>query len=70
MVLEVEIAELKDTMREFKQTLDVLSLNIQSLTELTGLILQGAVAELMDGVIIDEEAGGVPVVWTPGTGPN
>lgn len=70
MVLEVEIAELKNTMREFSQTLDVLRLNIQSLTDLTGLLLQGAIAELMDGVVIGEEAAGMPVMWTPGTGPN
>lgn len=72
MVLETEIVELQKIMAEFNSSLAMLTHYIQGLTELTALMLEGAVAELMDGGMIEGQSSikEMPSVRTLRTGPN
>lgn len=68
--LEEELAELKGVMKQFSADMKILTEHIQGLTELTSLILEGAMAEAME-----EEAQGVldnelSPVWSPRASPN
>ncbi len=72
MVLETEIVELQKIMAEFNSSLSKLTHYIQGLTELTALMLEGAVAELMDGGLTEGQGNikEMPPVWAFGTGTN
>lgn len=72
MVLETEIVELQKIMAEFNSSLTKLTYYVQGLTELTALMLEGAVAELMDGEVTEGQGNipEMPSVRAFGTGPN
>lgn len=68
--LEKELIELKKIMSQFSRDMGTLTESIGALTDLTSLILNGAVMDVVDieekGVTEDD----LSVMWASRTGPN